>query len=79
MLPLTRPVFTQHVQRALSEAGIPDSGRYMSHSFRIGAATTAAEAGVPAWLIKTMGRWSSDAYQVYIRTPWLHGSPSLRD
>ena len=68
-LPLTRPVFTQQIQRALLEAGVPDSHHYMSHSFRIGAATAAAEAGIPAWLIKTMGRWSSEAYLVYIRTP----------
>ena len=68
-LPLTRPVFTQQIQRALLEAGVPDSRHYMSHFFRIGAATAAAEAGIPAWLIKTMGRWSSEAYLVYIRTP----------
>ena len=37
--------------------------------FRIGAATTAAAASLPAWLIKDMGRWSSDAYQTYIRCP----------
>ena len=67
--PLTRAVFTQHIQRALTETGVANSSRFMSHSFRIGAATTAAEVGVPAWLIKTMGRWSSDAYQQYIRTP----------
>ena len=67
--PLTRAVFTQHIQRALTETGFANSSRFMSHSFRIGAATTAAEVGVPAWLIKTMGRWSSDAYQQYIRTP----------
>ena len=36
---------------------------YVNHSFRIGAATTAAAAGLPAWLTKVMGWWSSDAYQ----------------
>ena len=67
--PLTRAVFTQHIQRALTETGFANSSRFMRHSFRIGATTTATEVGVPAWLIKTMGRWSSDAYQQYIRTP----------
>ena len=42
---------------------------YASHSFRIGAATTAGTAGLPDWLIKVLGRWRSDAYQSYILTP----------
>ena len=45
---------------------------YSSHSFRSGAATTAAAAGIPNWLIKTLGRWRSNAYQVYI-----HSSPAM--
>ena len=44
-------------------------GNYSGHSFWIGAAMTAASMGVPDHLIKTMGRWLSDAYQIYIRTP----------
>ena len=39
------------------------------HSFRIGAGSVAAAGGLPDWLIKVMGRWSSDCYQLYIRTP----------
>ena len=42
---------------------------YASHSFRIGAATTAAEAGLPPWLIQTLGRWPSNCFTLYIRTP----------
>ena len=44
-------------------------GNFSSHSFRIGAATVAARNGVPDHLIQSMGRWSSNAYQLYIRTP----------
>jgi hypothetical protein len=40
-----------------------------SHSFRIGAATTAAAAGCPRWLIQTLGRWTSNCFKDYIRVP----------
>ena len=52
----------------LSRAGY-DQKNYASHSFRIGAATTTAAEGLPDWLIQTLGRWSSDSYTRYIRTP----------
>lgn len=65
--PLSRERLSSTVQSILSAAGY--AGSFSGHSFRIGAATTAASRGVPDHLIKTLGRWSSDAYQVYIRTP----------
>jgi len=37
-----------------------------SHSFRIKAATTVADDGLPAWPIKNLRRWSSNAYLTYI-------------
>ena len=37
--------------------------------FWIGAATTAAERGIPDSIIKVLGRWKSDAFQTYIRMP----------
>ena len=46
-----------------------DDSQFSTHSFHIGAATTAAVAGIPDCLIRTLGRWSSDAYQLYIHTP----------
>ena len=49
-------------------AGLP-YGSLKGQSFRIGAASAAATAGLPDWLIKVLGRWSSDCYQMYIRTP----------
>ena len=42
---------------------------YSGHSFRIGAASTAATVGVPTFLIQALGRWTSDAYRRYLRIP----------
>ena len=64
---LTRQRLSSTVQSMLHSAGY--TGSYSGHSFRIGAATTAAARGVPDYLIKTLGWWSSDSYQIYIRTP----------
>ena len=67
-VPLTRAYFSERLRSLLGAAGI--AGRYSSHSFRIGAATSAALAGtVPEHMIQTLGRWTSSAYLTYIRTP----------
>ena len=66
--PLTRTGLVSAVRSALSGSGA-DLSRYTGHSFRIGAATSAALAGLPDSLIQTLGRWRSSAYLRYIRTP----------
>ena len=48
--------------------GIGQIGLNPQHSFRIGAATTAALQGMHESLIKTLGRWESSAYLTYIKT-----------
>ena len=65
---LTRAKVTSTLRTLLERLNIPTE-LYASHSFRIGAATTAAEAGLPPWLIQTLGRWSSNCFSLYIRTP----------
>lgn len=64
---LTRSTISTMTKNLLRAADI-DPGPYSSHSYRIGAATAAADAGLPDHLIKTLGRWRSSAYQAYIRT-----------
>ena len=49
-----------------------DQSQYAGHSFRIGAATAAAMAGLEESTIRTLGRWNSDAFMLYIRIPSLH-------
>ena len=65
---LTRCAVTHLFRDSARSAGLPYKS-LKGHSFRIGAASTAAAAGLPDWLIKVLGRWSSDCYQLYIRTP----------
>ena len=65
---LTRQKLVKMVQSTLQLAGIDPSG-YSGHSFRMGAATTAAAKGIDADTIRTLGRWSSDTYQRYIQIP----------
>ena len=65
---LTRSSLTKELRFILHQCGF-SSNNFYSHSFRIGAATSAAAAGLPAWLIKVLGRWRSDCYELYIKTP----------
>ncbi len=66
--PLTRQRFVQAVRGALIKAGV-QADRYASHSFCIGAATTAAARGSEDSIIKTLGRWKSLAYLEYVKIP----------
>ncbi|XP_048578830.1 uncharacterized protein LOC125560693 isoform X2 [Nematostella vectensis] len=65
---LTRSLVSSILRDAARACGLPHSS-LKGHSFRIGAASCAAAAGLPDWLIKVLGRWSSDCYQLYVRTP----------
>ena len=63
--PLTKARFTAKVRDWLAAVGVECT----RHSFRIGAATTAARAGVADSVIQALGRWSSTAFLGYIPTP----------
>lgn len=65
--PLSRTLLTDWFRRIMASAG--NSGHFSSHSFHIGTATVAGRNGIPDHLIHKLGRWKSNAYQGYFRTP----------
>jgi hypothetical protein len=66
--PLTAAVFNKRLRIIIAELGCRPS-EYSSHSFRKGMATTLAVLGFPASLIRTLGRWKSLSYQLYVKVP----------
>lgn len=66
--PLTQPAFTDNLRTLLQLAGV-DPSHYSGHSFRIGAATTAAANGLSDATIQLLGRWQSDSFVRYVRPP----------
>ena len=44
-----------------------DPAHFGAHSLRIGGATALFAAGADPTVIRTMGRWSSDCYRLYVR------------
>ena len=64
--PLTVDQLRDLVKALMQSIGL-DPARYGAHSLRIGGATAALAAGVSPQLIRLMGRWSSDIYQIYCR------------
>ena len=64
-VPLVHTVFVRWVKTLVSRAGFDASG-YSGHSFRRGAATFSFLVGLPEFLIKEMGAWRSQVYQVYL-------------
>ena len=64
---LTKAVFVDRFRAILREIGVQAS-LFAGHSFRIGAATSAAVAGIEDSMIQTLGRWHSAAFLTYIRS-----------
>ena len=55
------------VRSALTKVNLP-ADILTDHSFRIGAATTAASADIYDSSIQSLGDWKNNAYLVFIRT-----------
>lgn len=68
--PVSRAIFIDKLSMAIKYCGL-DPSRYKGHSFRIGAASYAADAGMSDSQIRALGRWKSDAFHKYIRIPSL--------
>ena len=74
--PLTRAQFSSILKKSLAFLQI-DYGKYNTHSFRIGAATTAAMVGCSTDVIMAAGRWKSKAVQAYVKTSHAQELPKL--
>ena len=68
--PVSRAIFIDKLSKAIKYCGL-DPSRYKDHSFCIGAASYAADAGMSDSQIRALGRWRSDAFHKYIRIPSL--------
>ncbi|CAC5382865.1 unnamed protein product [Mytilus coruscus] len=65
--PLSSETVITSLRQLLDTLGY-NTVKFCGHSFRIGAATSAAACGVEDHIIQTLGRWSSDCYIRYIQT-----------
>ena len=63
--PLTKQLLTSETRSLLQKSGF-NAAHYAGHSYQTEAATTAA---LLLWLIKTLGRWTSDCYERCIKIP----------
>ena len=71
--PLTARKFRAVLHFHLKSLGLK-SLRFSTHSFRIGAATAAAKAGLQSSTLKELGRWRSAAFHSYVRHDPAHPS-----
>ncbi len=73
--PLIRKRCLQYIRYSLKHSGY-DPMNFNTHSFRIGAATTAAQSGTKQETIQRLGCWRSKAVQAYIR-PYPTGTNQM--
>ena len=64
--PLTYDYMHDMVKKLMQRIG-EDPTEFGTHSLRIGGATAMFAAGASETVIRTMGRWSSDCYRLYVR------------
>ena len=64
--PYTTDYVREIVRFLMSSVGLPPL-LYGGHSLRIGGASAALAANVSEAVIRAMGRWDSDVYELYLR------------
>lgn len=64
----TQQQLVTQLRAALAGEGV-ECARYSGHSFRIGAATTAAAKGLSDSTIQALGRWRSESFKRCVRLP----------
>lgn len=80
--PLTKREFLKRLASASKSAGVEP---LQGHGIRIGGTLEYLLRGVPFDVVKTMGRWSSDAFTGYLRrhaqvlAPYLQDTPAIHD
>ena len=67
--PVTGATMNSWIKDRLKEVVNYEKGRFSSHSFRIGLATTLAMKGYTDEDIKEAGRWNSNTHEIYMRLP----------
>ena len=65
---LTKEQLVTFVSNLLRLIGV-DPAAYSGHSCRIGGSTSASLAGLADYEIQMLGRWKSDCYKTYVRSP----------
>lgn len=78
--PLSKPEVSKRLSAIAQAAGLSD---LKGHGLRIGGTLEYLLRGVPFDVVKSMGRWSSDAFTLYLRdhavviAPYIQSSPAL--
>lgn len=81
--PLTRTKFLSTISLAAKAAGIKPLSS--GHSIRIGSTLEYLLRNLPFEVVKTKGRWASDAFLVYLRwhaqvlAPYMQASPEVHE
>ena len=66
----SKPLSTKALRKIVKQVALlsgEDPNEYGAHSLRIGGATALHAAGCPELVLKSIGRWSSDIFEIYAR------------